>query len=180
MWIFFTVCIYLFIFWNSGCRLGLCISDRNHSVLFPRALFRGWGPQSVWTSRVPPPDQLGSKARLMTVVNWTSEEWSCPDWTASLGDWIGGVCICVGLCVFVNVNPYVHVFLSVYMCALLLHACVLALNYGCCLLSGPVERTVTDDVNYWLVFSVAVEYGRPCPSSRYLLFVLLTTLQFSL
>lgn len=25
--------------------------------------------------------------------------------------------------------------------------CVFALNYGCCLLSGPVERTVTDDVN---------------------------------
>lgn len=26
--------------------------------------------------------------------------------------------------------------------------CVFALNYVCCLLSGPVERIVTDDVNY--------------------------------
>lgn len=28
------------------------------------------------------------------------------------------------------------------------HVCVFALNYGRCLLNGPVERTVTDDVNY--------------------------------
>lgn len=53
---------------------------------------------------VPPPDQLGSKARLMTVVNLASEEWSCPHWTASLCDWVGCVCVCVCLCVFVNVN----------------------------------------------------------------------------
>lgn len=47
----------------------------------------GLSTQSEWTTGpVPPPDQLGSKARLMTVVNLASEEWSCPRRTASLRD----------------------------------------------------------------------------------------------
>lgn len=39
----------------------------------------------------PPPDQLGSKARLMSVVKCASEEWSRPVWAASLCD--GGGCV---------------------------------------------------------------------------------------
>lgn len=65
----------------------------------------GLSTQSEWTmGPVSPPDQLGSKARLMTVLDLASEEWSCPYWTASLGDWVGCVRVCVGLRVFVNLN----------------------------------------------------------------------------
>lgn len=66
---------------------------------------QGLSTQSGWTTGpVPPPDQLGSKARLMTVVNLASEEWSCPYWTALLRDW--GGCVWVSVCqgVFVNVK----------------------------------------------------------------------------
>lgn len=50
------------------------------------------------------PDQLSSKARLMTVVNLASEEWSCPCWTTLLCDRVVCVCACVCLSVFVNVS----------------------------------------------------------------------------
>lgn len=77
--------------------------------------------------------------------------------TACTGEFWCYMCVCAATCmrpqlfvhVCVNAAPCTHAFLLwVCVCAASLHACVFALNYGCCLLSGPVERTVTDDVNY--------------------------------
>lgn len=66
---------------------------------------QGLSTQSEWTTGpVLPPDQLGSKARLMAVVNLASEEWSCPHWTGLLCDWVGCACACVCLRLFVNVS----------------------------------------------------------------------------
>lgn len=73
----------------SFVYLGILVQSSVRSSVARSAVCRvqGLSTQSEWTTGpVPPPDQLGSKARLMTVVNLASEEWSCPHWTASLCD----------------------------------------------------------------------------------------------
>lgn len=75
------------------------------SVLCP-----GLNTQSEWTMHpVSQPDQLGSRARLMTVVNLAAEEWSCPHWTLTLCDWVGcqWACVCLHVCnASLGVNGY--------------------------------------------------------------------------
>lgn len=84
--------VYVFI---SVLNVLLCSSVADSAVDLVQEL----STQSEWTTGpVPPPDQLGSKARLMTVVNLASEEWSSTHWTASLCDWVACVYVLVYAC----------------------------------------------------------------------------------
>lgn len=95
------VCLFMCLFMFISILNALSCSSVAHSAV---DLVQELSTQSEWTTGpVPPPDQLGSKARLMTVVNLASEEWSCTHRTASLCDWVGCVCVCMHACVYLRV-----------------------------------------------------------------------------